>query len=413
MKYLTNLDLNKNELQNPVLQNLATAPANPKKGQFYFDTVTNQGYIYNGTAWASADATSGHTHANKTTLDAITAAYTVAEQTKLAGIETGAQVNVITSVAGKTGAVTLTKTDVGLSNLTNDAQVKKLASSTNGNIPVWNGTTGDALSNGFSVETTLTGGSTAIPRADAVKAYVDGLLSANDAMVFKGTLGTGGTITAVPTTYQAGWTYRVITAGTYAGIVCEVGDLLIAIVDRSGTGNLNSDWTVVQTNVDGAVMGPASSVADRFAAFNGTTGKLIKDSSYGPSSFALAVHTHGTFNNNSALSGANVYSNIQITNGLVTGLVTRALAAADVGAAPAVHSHPYTSKFATSIGNGTDVSYVVTHNLDSQDLAVTLREVAAPYAMVLADIEFTTVNTLTVKFASAPTSNQYRIVVVG
>ena len=32
---LTNLDLNKNEIQNAVLQPLATAPANPKQFQVY------------------------------------------------------------------------------------------------------------------------------------------------------------------------------------------------------------------------------------------------------------------------------------------------------------------------------------------------------------------------------------------
>lgn len=38
--------------------------------------------------------------------------YTTAEKTKLAGIEAGAQVNAVTSIAGKTGAVTLFGTDV-------------------------------------------------------------------------------------------------------------------------------------------------------------------------------------------------------------------------------------------------------------------------------------------------------------
>jgi hypothetical protein len=146
------------------------------------------------------------------------------------------------------------KTDIGLNNVTNDAQVKKIASTTVGYIPTWAVTTGDQLATGYSVETTLTGGSTAIARADAVKTYIDNLLGANDAMIFKGTIGTGGTVTALPTTYSAGWTYRVITAGTYAGIVCEIGDLIIAVIDRSGSGNLNSDWTVAQTNIDGAVI---------------------------------------------------------------------------------------------------------------------------------------------------------------
>lgn len=44
---------------------------------------------------------------------------TDAERAKLNGIEDGAEVNTVTSVAGKTGAVTLSKADVGLSNVEN------------------------------------------------------------------------------------------------------------------------------------------------------------------------------------------------------------------------------------------------------------------------------------------------------
>ena len=43
----------------------------------------------------------------------------------------------------------------------------------------------------------------------------------------------------------------------------------------------------------GDVVGPASAVGSNFAAFNGVTGKLIKDSGVKPSDFAEAVHTHG------------------------------------------------------------------------------------------------------------------------
>lgn len=54
---------------------------------------------------------------------------------------------------------------------------------------------------------------------------------------------------------------------------------------------------------------------------------------------AAASHTHGTYDNSTALTGANVYSNISVTDGIVTGLTTRALTAANVGAAPTSHSH--------------------------------------------------------------------------
>ena len=109
-------------------------------------------------------------------------------------------------------------------------------------------------------------------------ADLNNLLAANDAMVFKGTLGTGGTITALPTTHSAGWAYKVIEAGTYANQVAEIGDLIVAIIDRDGSGNQNTDWLIVQTNLDGAVTGPASSTGDNIALFDGTTGKIIKDS---------------------------------------------------------------------------------------------------------------------------------------
>ena len=90
----------------------------------------------------------------------------------------------------------------------------------------------------------------------AAKTYSDGLFASNDAMVFKGTIGTSGTVTSLPTNgYSAGWTYKVITAGTYAGATCEVGDMIVAVNDgpASGTSVVNADWSVIQTNIDGAV----------------------------------------------------------------------------------------------------------------------------------------------------------------
>ena len=111
-----------------------------------------------------------------------------------------------------------------------------------------------------------------------VQAAVDSKISAADAMRFKGTLGTGGTITALPASHKVGDSYKVITAGTYAGQKCEVGDMVICVTAGS-TAN-DAHWTVVQANVDGAVTGPASAVSGRVAVFNGTTGKVIKDSGF-------------------------------------------------------------------------------------------------------------------------------------
>lgn len=129
-----------------------------------------------------------------------------------------------------------------------------------------------------------------LPTLEAVKAYADNLLAANDAMVFKGTLGTGGTMTALPANHEAGWTYRVITAGSYAGHTCEVGDLIICVT--SGTTANNAHWTVAQTNVDGAVTASANltngavviggGAKNVSTLANGTTGQVLKVGASGP-----------------------------------------------------------------------------------------------------------------------------------
>lgn len=51
MKLLTALNLNKNELQNAVIQPLATPPSSPVEGQIYYNSSDKFIYRYNGTAW--------------------------------------------------------------------------------------------------------------------------------------------------------------------------------------------------------------------------------------------------------------------------------------------------------------------------------------------------------------------------
>lgn len=51
MVYLANLNLSKNELQNAVIQPLATAPANPKEGQIYYNSSDKFIYRFDGENW--------------------------------------------------------------------------------------------------------------------------------------------------------------------------------------------------------------------------------------------------------------------------------------------------------------------------------------------------------------------------
>lgn len=78
-----------------------------------------------------------------------------------------------------------------------------------------------------TIVTTLGNDDATLPTSKAVKDAIDAL---PEPMIFKGTLGTGGTITSLPAAASGnnGFTYKVITAGTYASQSAKVGDVFIS-----------------------------------------------------------------------------------------------------------------------------------------------------------------------------------------
>lgn len=69
-------------------------------------------------------------------------------------------------------------------------------------------------------------------------------------------------------------------------------------------------------------------------------------------------------------------------------------------------------KYAANIGNGSATSIAVTHSLGTRDITVSVHN-ASTYEEVECDVVKTDANTVTLDFAVAPTSNQYRVVVHG
>jgi hypothetical protein len=69
-------------------------------------------------------------------------------------------------------------------------------------------------------------------------------------------------------------------------------------------------------------------------------------------------------------------------------------------------------KFAASVGNNAATSFVLTHNFNTRDVAITVYD-NSTYAEVFADATHSTADTVTIAFAVAPTTNQYRVVIVG
>lgn len=92
-----------------------------------------------------------------------------------------------------------------------------------------------------SVDTTVTQNSSNLITSGAVWSAIDNL---PEPMVFKGSLGEGGTITSLPTAAASneGWTYKVITNGTYASIAAKIGDVFVC-GDPSDTGTYS--WILI------------------------------------------------------------------------------------------------------------------------------------------------------------------------
>lgn len=66
MKFLNNLNLNKNQIQNALMHPLAIAPSSPKEGQMYYNTNDKMLYYYNGTAWIGLNDIDLSEYAKKT-----------------------------------------------------------------------------------------------------------------------------------------------------------------------------------------------------------------------------------------------------------------------------------------------------------------------------------------------------------
>lgn len=106
----------------------------------------------------------------------------------------------------------------------------------------------------------------------------------SNALVYKGTLGTGGTVTTLPDSAEIGDVYVCSTAGTY--LICtlegsgkvstelEVGDMCICKNLKGGTSSKSSCWTIVQNNLTGAVTSSSTLTANYLVLGNG--GKTIK-----------------------------------------------------------------------------------------------------------------------------------------
>ena len=156
------------------------------------------------------------------------------------------------------------------------------------------------------VDTDVTRDSTNLITSGAVYAAMG---DAARAMVFKGSLGEGGTITSLPeaTSVNDGWMYKVITDGTYASQVAKLGDLFIS----DGT-----DWVLIPSGDK-----PSGTVTN-VAVSNGG-GLSVSGSPITSSGTITISHADTSSQESITASGRTYVTGVTLdTYGHVTGLTT-------------------------------------------------------------------------------------------
>lgn len=442
-QFLVDIDLSGNQLTNAKLQALATFPSTVGDGFIFYHTGDHTAYMKESTnpnsvsGWLDLGvAASGLLYKSIYDANTVLAAtadndpqpLTITANTVLGrtsgNISALTKADLLAMLNVADGAGVFVGTNVGVGTPTATTIPITSNTGTGSNIPsAVSGSAGlmssadkakidkvimtdtSSVSGNSWVSTNVSGNSTTtVPTSAAVKTYVDALLGSNDAMLFKGTLGTGGTVTALPTAYNSGWTYKVITAGTYAGIACEVGDMIIAIVDRASAG-VNADWTVIQTNIDGAVTGPASSGSGNLSSYNGATGKVIQDS-------GIAASNVATLSGTQTISGAKTFSTAPVvpTAAVDTSNTNAASTAFVINQGYLKSSSAATSYSALWTTATTTFSILQSTHLRGIYPSVSVKEVSTN-AIVECEVIINASGDVTLNSISAVSANAYRVII--
>jgi len=338
LSYLTDINLNQNELQNGVVQNLGTAPGSPVEGQIYYNSTggDKQLYFYNGSAWISV-------------------AGDISEVIAGDGLTGGGNSGSVTlNVVGGTG-ITANANDIAITNT--GVTAASYGSSTA--IPVIT----------VNAQGQITAASTASISTDLTIAADSG---SNDTV----TLGTD-TLTFAGTTNEIETT--VTNNQIQIGLVDNptiAGNLIVS-------GNLTVSGTTTTVNTE------TINLADNIITLNS--------------------NETGTPSENAG---------IEVERGTSTNVALRWNETTDIWEITKDGSNYYEiqtvgeSTYATSIGNGSDTSYTVTHNLGSQDVIVQLYDNSS-LDTVYADVVRTSTSVVTIEFSSnsIPSTNDIRVLI--
>ena len=394
-KFLTNLDLTKNQILNVAIHNLSSAPASPVLGQVYFDTTDKRIYFWDGLAWVDMsgdiqDVLGGAGLTASTTNDVVTLDVNVDSAT----IEINSDTLRIKDLGVTTGkladsAVTTLKINA---NAVTFAKLQQL-----NNLTVIGNVSGAAAN---AAEVTIitdmaNSSSSTLATSTAIKTYIDanvgslgnleGAWSAASGSFPVGSSPVAGT--------KAGDYWYVSVAGTVDSVAFNVGDVIVAKVNAAST-TLASDWIQLEVNRDQATTTVLGLV---FLATNAET-QTGTDANKAVTPASLSARTA----TETRTGIAEIATDAELTTGtddtrIVTPLKLK------------TYLDNRTGGYAANIG-GAGTSYALTHGLNTIDVIVMIKD-NTTLEEVMTDVVITDAATVTVSFAVAPSANAYRVII--
>jgi hypothetical protein len=469
--FVTDINLNKNELQNARIQGLSSAPLSPVTGQIYYDTSNNTMYYYNGLSspngpWMPmsgsteviqdviGDSVSGGVGLTSTYVDSTGITTIDLDNTAVTAGSYGSQTAIPTFTVDAQGRLTAAGTVTVATTLSIAAE-----SGTADTVNLLTDTLTFAAGEG--INTTVTDNTITIAGEDASTSN-KGVASFNsdDFNTTDGHVELEDTVVKTVTTDSGALTPSghglSILGGegidvTHAGTSITVAGEDATTTNKGVASFADADFTVTAGAVTIKNVNLATQTTGNYIATIAGTDNEITVSGSGSENSAVTIglpdnvtisgdllvggdlNVTGTVNSVNTTQVNIVDNKINLNTDFTGAPVADAGLRVERGDSADVeilwnetndnwtltnngtNYHAIVRKFASDITTteSAPFTFVATHNLGTRDVTVQVFATASPYNQIECDVDHTSTSVVTLTFAAQPTAGAYRVVITG